>query len=67
MRMRLSALDSPSAQMRETIGEERPARHLGQQIGDADTWQRGVKTRGQRFGFRRRRFLIGEIFSTPCR
>jgi hypothetical protein len=45
------------AQMRETIGKERPARHFGQQIGDADTWQRGVKTRGQRFGFRRRRLF----------
>jgi hypothetical protein len=45
------------AQMGETVGEERPACHLSQQVGDADARQHGVETRGQRFGFWRRRFF----------
>ena len=49
--------DLAGAQMGEAVGEQRPSRHLGQQIGDADARQHGVETRGQCLGLRRRRFL----------
>ena len=45
------------AQMGEAVGEQRPARHFGQQVGDADARQHGVEPRGQGLGLRRRRFL----------
>ena len=45
------------AQMCETFGEERPSRHFGQQVGDANARQHGVKSLGQSFGFGRRRFF----------
>ena len=45
------------AQMSEAVGEQRPARHLGQQIGDADARQHGVEPRGQGFSLRRCRLL----------
>ena len=43
--------------MGETLGEERPSRHFGQQVGDANARQHGVKSLGQSFGFGRRRFF----------
>ena len=45
------------AQMGEAVGEQRPSRHLGQQVGDADARQHGVEALGQSLGLRRRRFL----------
>ncbi len=45
--------DLAGAQMGEAVGEARPAGHLGQQIGDADTRQHGVEPLGERFGLRR--------------
>jgi len=45
------------AQMGEAVREAGPARHLGQQIGDADARQHGVEPVGQCLGLRRCRFL----------
>ena len=45
------------SQMGEAVGEQRPSRHLRQEIGDADARQHGVEARGEGLGFRRRRFL----------
>ena len=45
------------AQMGEAGREQRPSRHLGQQVGDADAWQHGVEAGGEGLGFRRGRFL----------
>jgi hypothetical protein len=42
------------AKMGEAVGEQRPARHFGQQVGDADARQHGVEARGQGLGLRRR-------------
>jgi hypothetical protein len=46
-----------AAQMGEAIGEQRPAHHLRQQVGDADAQQHRVKAGGECLGFRRRRFF----------
>ena len=43
--------------MGEAVGEQRPARHLGQQVGDADARQHRVEAGGERLGLRRRRFF----------
>jgi hypothetical protein len=48
-----------AAQMGEAVGEQRPARHLRQEIGDADARQHRVKARGEHFGRWRRRFFNG--------
>ena len=46
-----------AAQMGEAVGEQRPARHLRQQVGDADARQHRVKAGGECLGLRRRRFF----------
>ena len=45
--MRVSARGLAGAQVDEAVGEQRPARHLGQQVGDADARQHGVEACGQ--------------------
>ncbi len=40
-------------QMGEAVGEQRPLRHLRQEIGDPDARQHGVEARGKGLGFRR--------------
>ena len=47
------------SQMGEAVRKERPARCLGQKVGDPDARQHGVKARGEGLGLRRRRFGDG--------
>ena len=42
--------------MGEAVGEQRPACHLRQQVGDADARQHRIEVRGEHLGVRRRRF-----------
>jgi hypothetical protein len=46
-----------ASQMGEAVGEQRPTRHLRQQVGDADARHHRVETGGQGLGFRRCRFV----------
>jgi hypothetical protein len=43
--------------MREAVGEQRPARHLRQQVGDADARQHCVEAGGECLGLQRCRFF----------
>ena len=48
-----------ASQMGEAVDEQRPIRHLRQQVGDANVRQHRIEARSQDLGFGWRRFLEG--------
>ena len=64
IRVRGSATVSPLRKWSEAVSELRPARHLRQQVGDADARQHRVEAGGELVASGGVDFSIGAIFST---